>query len=62
MEEKINGIQKRNILEWCYQWFDLCIQKLKATGSMYIMAATQNMPYIDIYLRNKLEILSRIVW
>ncbi len=49
-------------LEWCYQWFDLCIQKLKVTGSMYIMAATQNMPYIDIYLRNKLEILSKIVW
>ena len=53
---------EKEYLEWCYQWFDLCIQKLKATGSMYIMAATQNMPFIDIYLRNKLEILSRIVW
>jgi site-specific DNA-methyltransferase (adenine-specific) len=49
-------------LEWCYQWLDLCIRKLKDTGSMYVMAATQNMPYLDIYLRDKLEILSRIVW
>ena len=49
-------------LEWCYQWLDLCVKKLKDTGSMYLMAATQNMPYLDIYLREKLEILSRIVW
>ena len=29
---------------------------------MYIMAATQSMPYIDIYLRKKMNILSRIIW
>jgi adenine-specific DNA-methyltransferase len=29
---------------WCYQWLDLCIPKLKETGRMYIMAATQNIP------------------
>ena len=49
-------------LEWCYQWLDLCVRKLKYTVSMYVMAATQNMPYFDIYLRDKLRILSRIVW
>ena len=49
-------------LQWCYQWLDLCIQKLKSNGSMYLMAATQNMPYLDIYLRGKIHILSRIVW
>ena len=49
-------------LQWCYQWFDLCIQKLNETGSFYLMAATQNMPFFDIYLREKLHILSRIVW
>ncbi len=52
----------KEYLEWCYQWLDLCVRKLKDTGSMYLMAATQNMPYFDIYLRDKLEILSRIVW
>lgn len=49
-------------LEWCYQWLDLCIEKLKPNGSFYLMAATQNMPYFDIYLRKKLDILSRIIW
>ncbi len=49
-------------LAWCYQWLDLCIRKLKSTGSMYVMTATQSMPYFDIYLRDKLCVLSRIVW
>lgn len=49
-------------LEWCYKWLDLCIKKLKPNGSFYVMTATQFMPFFDIYLRNKLEILSRIVW
>lgn len=49
-------------LEWCYEWLDLCIQKLKPNGSFYVMTATQFMPYFDIYIRKKLYILSRIVW
>lgn len=49
-------------LGWCYQWFDLCIRKLKQTGSFYLMAATQNMPYFDVQLRDKLEVVSRIIW
>jgi adenine-specific DNA-methyltransferase len=49
-------------LEWCYQWLDLCLKKLKPNSSFYVMTATQFMPYFDIYLRNKIHILSRIVW
>lgn len=49
-------------LDWCYQWLDLCVQKLTATGSFYVMTSTQFMPFFDIYLRKKLDILSRIVW
>ena len=49
-------------LEWCYKWLDLCIQKLKPTGALYVMTATQFMPYFDIFLRKKLDILSRRVW
>ncbi len=49
-------------LEWCYSWLDLCIKKLKPNGSFYVMTATQNMPFFDIYLRKRLIILSRIVW
>lgn len=49
-------------LNWCYQWIDICIKKIKKDGTMYIMTSTQFMPYFDIYIRNKLSILSRIVW
>lgn len=49
-------------LSWCYEWLDLCIAKLKPAGSFYVMTATQNMPYFDLYLRTRLHVLSRIVW
>lgn len=47
---------------WCYEWLQLCIDKLKPTGSLYVMTSTQAMPYLDIWLRNKMSILSRIIW
>jgi len=53
---------EESYLEWCYEWLDICIQKLKSNGSLYVMTATQFMPYFDIYLRNKLTVLSRLVW
>ena len=49
-------------LEWCYKWILLCLQKLKPNGSFYIMTSTQFMPYFDIFLRDKIDILSRIIW
>jgi adenine-specific DNA-methyltransferase len=49
-------------LTWCYQWLEVCIKKLKPNGSFYVMTSTQFMPYFDIFLRNKLTILSRLVW
>ncbi len=49
-------------LKWCYQWLDICIQKLKKNGSFYVMTSTQFMPYFDIFLRKELNIISRIIW
>jgi adenine-specific DNA-methyltransferase len=59
---KDKWISEEVYLQWCYKWIDLCLRKLKDKGSFYLMAATQNMPYFDIYLRGKVCILSRIVW
>ena len=53
---------EESYLEWCYKWLNLCITKLKPSGSLYVMTATQFMPFFDIYLRDKLYVLSRIVW
>ncbi|BAB76110.1 adenine-specific DNA-methyltransferase [Anabaena sp. FACHB-709] len=47
---------------WAYKWLDECIRVLKSHGTIYVMTSTQAMPYFDIYLRQKLTILSRIVW
>ena len=48
--------------KWCQTWIDLCIDKLSQSGSIYVMTSTQAMPYIDLYIRYKLEVLSRIIW
>lgn len=47
---------------WCYQWLAQCIRVLKPTGSLYVMTSTQAMPYLDLWLRERLTVLSRIVW
>ncbi|MCC6424220.1 MAG: adenine-specific DNA-methyltransferase [Phycisphaerales bacterium] len=47
---------------WCFQWIDLCLKKLKRTGSIYLMTSTQAMPHLDLHLRSRATILSRIVW
>lgn len=49
-------------IEWCQQWLEICIRKLHPQGTLYIMMSTQSMPYIDLYLRKRLSILSRIIW
>lgn len=49
-------------LDWCYKWSALCIQKLKPSGSFYLMASTQCMPFFDMYFRKRMTVLSRIVW
>ena len=48
--------------DWCKIWLDLCLNKLTEHGSMYLMTSTQAVPYLDLHLRSKIHILSRIVW
>jgi len=52
----------KDYADWCYLWLDLCIDKLSQNGSIYVMTSTQAMPYLDLWLRDRLTILSRIVW
>jgi len=65
--KNFNGIidkwkSTKEYLEWSYKWINLCIKKLKDNGTIYLMTSTQNIPYFDIYLRDKMQILSRIIW
>ncbi len=52
----------KSYARWCEEWLKICIKKLKPKGSLYVMTSTQAMPYLDLYLRDHLTILSRIVW
>jgi site-specific DNA-methyltransferase (adenine-specific) len=47
---------------WCRQWLGECIRVLKPNGGMYVMTSTQAMPHLDLWLRERLHVLSRIVW
>lgn len=48
--------------EWCFSWLSLCLAKLSSRGSLYVMTSTQAMPYLDVWLRDRINILSRLVW
>lgn len=49
-------------MQWAYQWLSECIRALKPSGTLYLMASTQAMPYFDLFLRERITILSRIIW
>jgi adenine-specific DNA-methyltransferase len=48
--------------DWCKLWLDICIRKLRPNGALYVMTSTQAMPYVDLFLRERMTILSRIIW
>ncbi len=49
-------------ISWCKEWIDACMRVLNENGTMYFMTATQHMPYLDIYVSEKYNVLCRIVW
>ena len=59
-QDKWNTVE--DYVEWCKQWVDECIRVLSDNGTMYFMTATQHMPYLDVYVSEKYNVLCRIVW
>lgn len=53
---------EKEFLEWCYEWLEECHRVLKKDGTFYLMNSTENMPFLDIWCRNKFFVKSRIVW
>lgn len=49
-------------IEWCKCWIDECFRILKDNGTFYFMTATQFMPYLDVYVSENYNVLSRIIW
>ncbi len=52
----------RSYADWCSAWLDKCVKKLTPNGSMYVMCSTQSIAYLDLHLRQTLDIRSRIAW
>lgn len=53
---------KDDYLEWCRNWIDECFRVLKDDGTFYFMTATQFMPYLDVYVQENYNVLSRVIW
>lgn len=49
-------------IDWCKTWIDECMRVLSDTGTMYFMTATQHMPYLDVFVSEKYNVLCRIIW
>ena len=65
--KNFNGLRDKwpsevDYFNWVSSWLDLSISKLKPTGSLYLMCATQHFAQFDLLLRQRLTILSRIIW
>lgn len=48
--------------DWCKSWINECMRVLSDTGTMYFMTATQHMPYLDVFVSEKYNVLCRIIW
>lgn len=49
-------------VDWCKTWIDEGMRVLSDTGTMYLMTATQHMPYLDVFASEKYNVLCRIIW
>lgn len=47
---------------WCHGWLATCLRKVRPGGALYLMTSTQAMPYLDLFLRARITVMSRIVW
>lgn len=52
----------QDYIEWCKSWIDECMRIISDTGTMYFMTATQHMPYLDVFVSEKYNVLCRIIW
>nr|MDO8113719.1 adenine-specific DNA-methyltransferase [Candidatus Sigynarchaeota archaeon] len=55
-------LERDEYIKWCKGWINQCIRVLKPKGTFYLMAATQFMPYLDVYVDERWVVKSRIVW
>lgn len=55
-------INMYSYIDWCKSWIDECMRVLSDNGTMYFMTATQHMPFLDVFVSEKYNVLCRIIW
>lgn len=53
---------KSDYISWNQSWISEAMRILKDNGTIYLMTATQFMPYIDVFVQENYHVLSRIIW
>lgn len=53
---------KDSYISWCKEWINECMRILKDDGTMYFMTATQFMSFLDVFVSENYNVLSRIIW
>lgn len=49
-------------INWNKEWIKKAMDILKDNGTIYLMTATQYMPFIDVSMQENYHVLSRIIW
>lgn len=49
-------------IDWNKKWIAEAMRVLKENGTMYLMSATQFIPYIDVFIQEHYHVLCRIIW
>lgn len=49
-------------IDWNKKWIAEAMRVLKENGTMYLMSATQFIPYIDVFIQEHYNVLCRIIW
>lgn len=52
----------KDYINWCKEWLIECMRVLRDDGTMYFMTATQYFSFIDVFISENYNVLSRIVW
>ena len=53
---------KEDYINWNKKWLIEAMRILKPNGTLYLMTATQHMPFIDVFMQENYHVVSRIVW
>lgn len=55
-------LTKDEYITWCKKWIAECMRIIKPSGVLCFMTATQFMPYLDCFVDEKYDVISRIIW